>query len=92
MRRNIALGLALVTIGVGVAFAAIDSQNKRRSIIMTRGVSISLPTPDGTISTADRYHLARRYRGFITESSSSTGLTSGATTSISPFFKRRRHR
>lgn len=43
---------------------AIDDQNKRRSVLgLGLAPFIVLPVPDGTISAADRIHIAGYYAG-----------------------------
>lgn len=85
----IILAAATVVILASMAYAAIDSANVRRSIA-NLSAHMVLPGADGNITIGDRRHLAKAYRGLVTESSSSTGLTAGTNNLAGPYLRRRR--
>jgi hypothetical protein len=55
--------LALLLFMAAPAFAAVDTRDKRASAANVGQSVLTLPNPDGTISTADRAMLAGEYSG-----------------------------
>ncbi len=44
---------------------AIDTENKRRSIVGLGGIGVMLPVPDTVIDQGDRQQIAGYYRGIL---------------------------
>ena len=79
MRRLLA-ALLLVLLVASVAYAAIDTENKRRCTESTRRTRRAMPVPDAEVGNGDRAQLAFSYRGFLDEAAPvSTGSSTGGT-------------
>jgi hypothetical protein len=76
MRR--ALVAFCLLLFAAMAIADVDTRDKRASAMNVGGTDLVLPNPDGTISDADRAHLAGVYRGLTAEPGSSVS-EAGAT-------------
>ena len=42
---------------------AIDTEDKRRSVVNLNLIGVALPVPDGTVAAADRLHVCGNYKG-----------------------------
>ncbi len=88
MKRLLAAFL-LVLLVASAAYAAIDTENRRRCVESTRRTRRAMPVPDGSVGNGDRAQLAWSYRGFLDDGLSSTGST-GTTQAIGSWIRRRR--
>lgn len=90
--RKLVILLITVVLFTQDAFAAVDTEAKRRNVAQIRltcvGIRRLLPPADSAIDAGDRAALTRAYRGFY--DTPPTPGSSGSTGAISYFFRRRR--
>lgn len=86
--KRLAAAFLLVLVVASWAYAAIDTENRRRSVESTRRTRRAMPVPDADVGNGDRAQLAWSYRGFLDDAA---GTSTGSTSSGNGFLLLRRY-
>ncbi len=78
--KRLGAALLLIAFTAVTAWAAIDTENKRRAVPTMPGVWIAAEKPGADFDSGDRAHIAFVYRGLFEPDITSTGSTSSGGT------------
>lgn len=88
--KRLAAAFLLVLVVASWAYAAIDTEDKRRNVMSTHRTRRAQPIPDADIGDGDRAHMSFAYRGFL--DSGGVSSTGGTSSGVTGAFRRHRRK